>query len=101
MRLLREGGAMMIYLLLRHTVEDYGRWHEGFDRHLAARQAGGAANEAYVMRNVDDAQEIIVLLGWHDLVRARAFTNSISLRTALNQMGVVGVPEVLFLETTV
>lgn len=89
---------MMIYLLLRHTIEDYGRWREGFDRHLAARQAGGATNEAYVMRNVYDAQEIIVLLGWHDLVSVRAFTNSVSLRTALNQMGVVGVPEVYVLQ---
>lgn len=89
---------MMIYLLLRHTVEDYGRWQEGFARHLAARQAGGATNEAYVMRNVEDAQEIIVLLGWHDLVSVRAFTNSVSLRTALNQMGVVGAPEVYVLQ---
>jgi heme-degrading monooxygenase HmoA len=89
---------MMIYLLLRHTVEDYGRWKEGFDKHLAARQAGGATNEVYVMRNVDDAQEIIVLLGWHDLVSVRAFTNSVSLQTALKQMGVVGVAEVRFLK---
>lgn len=88
----------MVYLLVRQTIEDYGRWKEGFDRHLAARQAGGATNEVYVMRNVDDAQEIIVLLGWHDLVRARAFTNSVSLQTALKQMGVVGLPEVRFLE---
>jgi hypothetical protein len=89
---------MMIYLLLRHTIEDYGRWKEGFDRHLAARQAGGATTEMYVMRNVDDAQEIIVLLGWHDLVRVRAFTNSVSLQTALKQMGVVGLPDVCVLQ---
>jgi heme-degrading monooxygenase HmoA len=89
---------MMIYLLLRHTIEDYGRWKEGFDKHLAARQAGGATKEVYVMRNVDNAQEIIVLLGWHDLAKARAFTNSVSLQTALKQMGVVGVAEVRFLK---
>jgi heme-degrading monooxygenase HmoA len=89
----------MVYLLVRHTIEDYGRWHEGFDRHLAARQAGGATNEAYVMRNVDDAQEIIVLLGWHDLVSVRAFTKSVSLQTALKQMGVVGLPEMIVLKS--
>jgi heme-degrading monooxygenase HmoA len=88
----------MVYLLVRQTIEDYGRWHEGFDRHLAARQAGGATNEVYVMRNVENAQEIFVLLGWHDLVSVRAFTKSVSLQTALKQMGVVGTPEVRFLE---
>ena len=89
----------MVYLLVRHTIEDYGRWHEGFDRHLAVRQAGGATNEAYVLRNVDDAQEIIVLLGWHDLVSVRAFTKSVSLQTALKQMGVVGLPEMIVLKS--
>ena len=98
MRMLREGGAMMIYLLVRHTIEDYGRWKEGFDRHLAARQAGGATKEVYVMRNVDNPQEIIVVLGWHDLVTVKAFANSASLQTAMEEMGVVGVPEVRFLE---
>jgi hypothetical protein len=88
----------MVYLFLRHTVEDYGRWHEGFDRHLAARQAGGATNEAHIMHNIDNAEDIIVLLGWHDLARARAFTNSVSLQTAFKQMGVVGLPEVYVLQ---
>jgi hypothetical protein len=88
----------MVYLLLRQTIEDYGRWKEGFDRHLAARQAGGATKEAYVMRNVDNAQEIVVLLGWYDLARARAFTNSVSLQAALKQMGVVGLPEMYVLK---
>lgn len=89
---------MMVYLLLRHTIEDYGRWKEGFDIHLAARQAGGATNEAYVMRNVENAQEITVLLGWHDWVSVRAFTNSVSLQTALKQMGVIGVSEIHVLQ---
>ena len=45
---------MMIYLYVRQTIEDYARWKEGFDTHLAARQAGGATDEAFVLRNVDD-----------------------------------------------
>ena len=88
----------MIYILLRHSVEDYGRWKECFDLHLAARQAGGATHEAYVMRNVEHPQEIIVILGWHDLARGRAFADSVSLQMAMNEMGVAGVPEVCMLE---
>jgi hypothetical protein len=88
----------MIYILLRHSVEDYGRWKEGFDLHLAARQAGGATHEAYVMRNVEHPQEIIVILGWHDLASVRAFADSVSLQMAMNEMGVAGLPEVCVLE---
>ena len=89
----------MIYMLLRHSVEDYGRWKECFDLHLAARQAGGATHEAYVMRNVEHPQEIIVLLGWHDLASVRSFADSVSLQMAMKQMGVVGLPEVCVLES--
>ena len=89
----------MIYLYVRQTVEDYARWKEGFDIHAAARQAGGATDEVYVMRNVDDPNDITVILGWSDLKQARAFSRSVSLQVATQQMGVVGVPEVRFLET--
>lgn len=91
----------MIYLYVRHAVVDYARWKEGFDKHLAARQAGGATREASVLRNVDDPNEIILVLGWCNLAEARSFSQSVSLQAALKKMGVVGVPEVRFLEMVV
>ena len=88
----------MIYVTIRHAVGDYRRWKESFDIHAAARQAGGATGEVHVMRNLDAADEITVLLGWRDLHQARAFTQSVSLQEALQQAGVVGLPEVRFCE---
>lgn len=88
----------MIYIHVRHTVEDYAKWKEGFDKHAAARQAGGATDEAYVMRNVDNPNEITAVLGWSDLEKARAFTQSASLKEAMQKAGVTGPPEVRFLE---
>ncbi|MDX1523471.1 MAG: hypothetical protein R3264_17730 [Anaerolineae bacterium] len=92
---------MAIVIFLRHHITDYARWKEGFDTHLAARQAGGATAEALVLRNVDDPHEIIIILGWRDLAQARTFTRSVSWQMALQKMGVVGEPEVRFLETAV
>jgi heme-degrading monooxygenase HmoA len=88
----------MVYLYVRHRIEDYARWREGFDNHAAARQAGGATDEAYVMRNVDDPNEITIILGWRDLQKARAFTQSASLKEAMQNAGVTGQPEIRFLE---
>jgi heme-degrading monooxygenase HmoA len=88
----------MVYLYVRHRIEDYARWREGFDNHAAARQAGGATDEAYVMRNVDDPNEITIILGWSDLQKARAFTQSASLKEAMQNAGVTGQPEIRFLE---
>ena len=88
----------MVYIHVRHRVEDYARWREGFDNHAPARQAGGATDEAYVMRNVDDPNEITITLGWSDLEKARAFTQSASLKEAMQKAGVTGPPEIRFLE---
>jgi len=54
----------MIHLTIRHHVIDYAIWKEGLDNHLAARQAGGASDEVWVLRNVDDGHEIVVRGGW-------------------------------------
>ena len=89
----------MVYLYVRHSVENYAKWKEGFDTHAAARQAAGATDETYVMRNVDDPNEITAILGWSDLEKARAFTQSASLKEAMQKAGVIGPPKIRFLET--
>ena len=88
----------MVYIHVRHRVENYAMWKEGFDKHASARQAGGATDETYVMRNVDDPNEITAILGWSDLEKARAFTQSASLKESMQNAGVTGQPEIRFLE---
>jgi hypothetical protein len=92
---------MMNYLYVRQVVSDYAQWKEGFDMHLSTREAGGATREAFVLRDVEHPNEIVVILGWHDLAQARLFAKSVSWQAALEQMGVVGVPEVRFLKAVV
>lgn len=89
----------MVYIEVQHTVEDYAKWREGFDKHAAARQAAGATDEAYVMRSVDNPNQITALLGWNDLEQARVFTQSASLKEAMQNAGVIGRPEVRFLQS--
>lgn len=88
----------MIYLLVRHRVVDYARWKEAFDMHLAARQAGGATHETLILHNVDEPTEVIVLLGWRDLVQARLFVQSVSWQMMKHEMRDEGSLEVFFLE---
>ena len=88
----------MIYLFFKHRIVDYARWREEFDCHLSARQAGGATAECLVFRDMDNPQEVIVILGWRDLVQARLFIKSISWQMAVQQMGVVHGLQVRFLE---
>jgi hypothetical protein len=51
------------------------------------------------MRNADNPNDITVILGWSNLEKARAFSQSVSLNNALRQAGVIGSPEIEFLRT--
>ena len=53
------------------------------------------------MRPTSSCTRFLKLLGWHDLAQARLYAKSVSWQAALEQMGVVGVPEVRFLEAVV
>ena len=89
----------MVYIHVVQEVEDYARWREGFDNHASAREAAGSTDEVVVMRNVDDPNEVTVILGWIDPHQAKAFTQSVSLREAMQNAGVVGRPDIRILES--
>ena len=88
----------MVYIHVQQTVKDFAVWREGFDNHAANREASGATDEVYVMRNVDSPNEVTVVLGWHDVAKAKAYTQSASLKEAMQKAGVTGPPEIRFLE---
>jgi hypothetical protein len=87
----------MIHMIIRHKVADYSRWKEAFDAHLNVRKTAGET-EARVMVSVDDAREVTIFLDWDSLERARQFAGSEGLKQAMKQAGVVGDPDVRFLE---
>jgi quinol monooxygenase YgiN len=61
------------------------------------RQAAGATEEVYVMQNVDDPNDLTLVLGWSDVDKAKAFTQSPDLKEAMQKAGVTGPPEMRFL----
>ena len=50
------------------------------------------------MRNVENPGELTVIIGWRSLEEARAFVQSNSLKEAMQDAGVTGVPTVRYLE---
>jgi heme-degrading monooxygenase HmoA len=89
--------SVMVHVIVRHKVADYGRWKEAFDGHLAARKAAGEVGYR-VMLSVDDPHEVTIFLDWDSLDRARKFAASDGLKQKMQQSGVIGDPDVRFLE---
>ena len=87
----------MAHLLVIENVEDFARWKQAFDDHVAAREASGCKGR-FIFQNATDPNNVFILLEWDDVVQVRAFAELDSLRQAMQRGGVVGAPEVFFLE---
>jgi heme-degrading monooxygenase HmoA len=87
----------MPYVLVRHKVQDYAKWRPVFDEHGVTRKASGSKG-GYLFRSADDPNDLVILLEWTDVKRARQFVESDDLRQAMQRAGVSGQPEIHFLE---
>ena len=87
----------MPYLLIRHKVTDYERWKSAFDAHSITRQAAGSRG-GQLFRNASDPNELVVLLEWDVLEKARQFAQSDELRGVMQRAGVVDHPTFSFLK---
>lgn len=87
----------MIYLLVRHNVEDYARWKSVYDGHEAFRRETGSKG-ARVLRDANDPTNVVVITEWPDEQHALNFAQSANLHETMGRAGVVGKPDIYFLE---
>jgi len=83
-------------MLVRSKVRDFTTWKPAYDAHKPVRDAAGLT-EKYLLRNADDANEIVLLFEAQDLDRAKAFAASADLRERMQESGVVDKPDIYFL----
>jgi hypothetical protein len=84
-------------LLIRHHVADYPAWKAVFDEHAFTRRANGSQG-GRLFRDAVDRNEVLALLAWDDLDRARLFADSDDLREVMTRAGVTDRPDIWFLE---
>ena len=87
----------MPYLLIDHAVEDYESWKPIFDDHEATREAHGSKGGQLFHRE-GEPNEVVVLFEWDSLDAAHEFAASDDLREKMAEAGVVGEPDLHFLE---
>jgi hypothetical protein len=87
----------MIYLNIRHTAADYAKWRVGFDAHESTRRAAGATGVQQVYRDSENPNAVTILLEWDSVEKARKFVQDPALREVMEKAGVIGAPEIRFL----
>ncbi len=87
----------MPFTLIRHKVADYLSWKFVFVEHAGARKVTGSRGGT-LFRSADDPNEVVILMEWDDLANARAFIASPDLAETMLRAGVVGAPEIVYLD---
>jgi hypothetical protein len=83
-------------MLVKHKVKDYTAFKTVYDAHDSVRLANGV--HSYVLgRGMDDSMMVLVALKADDLEKAKAFSKDAALKTAMQKAGVVGAPEISFI----
>jgi hypothetical protein len=86
----------MPHLIIRVTVQDFGKWKPVYDSNLPARQSAGL-KDLNLWRNADKSNEVVLLFDVSDIAKAKAYALSPELKEKLKAGGVIGPAENLFL----
>ena len=87
----------MSYTLVRLKVEDYAKWKPFFDQNGTVRKGSGSKG-ARVFRSAENPNEVTILSEWDNLRNAQQFYQSAELREVMGKAGVIGKPDITFLD---
>ena len=86
----------MAYALVKLKVEDSSKWKTGFEAAAELRkQYGSKGGQAF--SSVDNPTEVVVLVEFEDLKKARELYQSQEFLDAAKRAGATGAPEITFL----
>lgn len=90
----------MIYVLVRFTVEDLGKWKTVFEEASTLRKNFGSLGVRGFSK-ADDSNEVVILGEYADKEKAMQLFQSQEFREATQRAGVKSPPDVTFLNEVV
>ena len=93
-----EASAPEALLVIMHQVEDFDSWKATFDEHKSMQEESGLTNVG-VFRQEEDPSMVAVGFGCSDLAKAKDFMASEDLKTAMQEAGVIGEPQVSWIKS--
>ena len=83
------------WLIVTHKVEDFARWKVGFDSTIGMKKPHGWKHSS--IYTVDgDRNNVMVVEEFATMAGAKAFAGSPELRAAMGKAGVLGAPDIRF-----
>ena len=86
----------MAVMLVQHKVKDFAEWKKVFDSAVGMRKSSGELS-VQVLRDASDPNSLTLVNKWDSLENAQKFAHSPELQAAMEKAGVMGAPNVSFL----
>lgn len=87
----------MVFILVDHKVKDYAKWKSFFDDHSVTRKKSGSKG-GQLYRVSGEPNHICILLEFDTIDNAKKFYESDDLKKVMQEAGVIGKPDVWFLD---
>lgn len=85
-----------MYVIVKHTIQDYNRWKPIFDEDGKNRKAYGCKG-AQLFQDAGKPNDITVILEFASKEQAQKMFESKELRETMQKGGVISAPEISFL----
>lgn len=90
-----SGKAGHVRMFVRHDVADYARWRKDYDDFQPTAKKMGVTAQA-VYQSIDNPNDVTVESDFRSLEKAKSLAASAELKTAMQNAGVKGAPQVWF-----
>lgn len=87
----------MASVLIKHEVEDYDKWREGFDAAADFRKQAGETGFS-IYTELDHPNMVFAIVDFEDMDKAKSFFGSDELKEKMKELGVVGEPHIHFVD---
>jgi heme-degrading monooxygenase HmoA len=91
-----KGDKKMAAMMVRHSIKDFGDWKKVFDSQHDLRESSGMLSEK-IYRDASNSNQLSILFKWDSLDNAKNFSQSPELKAAMEKAGVIGRPDINFL----
>jgi quinol monooxygenase YgiN len=91
-----KGEIIMASMLVQHKVKDFAEWKKVYDSVADLRASNGELSDQ-IYRDASDPNSLTVIFKWDSLAKAQQYANSPELKAAMEKAGVVGPPNIYFL----
>ena len=87
----------MTYVLAIQKIEEYDKWKKVFDEHGDVRKTKGSKG-AIIYGDSNDPKQLMIITEWENMDSAKNFALAEDLKIAMKKAGVIGLPELYYLE---